>query len=90
MFLSSRKYDPGCPFRIRILIFTHPGHERLDPDSHESEAELADLTLLITNRSSLSLKEDNLKCIYVQVLPLPEGTRVAEKAARAYFLSRGE
>jgi hypothetical protein len=24
-FQSSRKYDPGCSFRIRILIFTHPG-----------------------------------------------------------------
>jgi hypothetical protein len=25
VFLSSRKYDPGCSSRIRILIFTHPG-----------------------------------------------------------------
>ncbi len=24
LFLSSRKYDPGCSFRIRIMIFTHP------------------------------------------------------------------
>jgi hypothetical protein len=24
-FLSSRKYDPGCSSRIRILIFTLPG-----------------------------------------------------------------
>jgi hypothetical protein len=25
MFLNSRKYDPGCSSRIRILIFAHPG-----------------------------------------------------------------
>jgi hypothetical protein len=24
-FLSSRKYDPGCSSRIRILTFSHPG-----------------------------------------------------------------
>jgi hypothetical protein len=25
LFLSSWNYDPGCPSRILILIFTHPG-----------------------------------------------------------------
>jgi hypothetical protein len=31
MVLSSRKYDPGCSSRIRILTFTHPGSRIPDP-----------------------------------------------------------
>jgi hypothetical protein len=30
-FLSSRKYDPGCSSRIRILFVTHPGSRTPDP-----------------------------------------------------------
>ncbi len=30
-FLSSKKYDPGCSSRIRMLTFSHPGSRIPDP-----------------------------------------------------------
>ncbi len=50
--LSSRKYDPGCSSRIRIMIFTHPEsriqgskrHRILDPDPQHCFSEINEIT----------------------------------------------
>jgi hypothetical protein len=36
-FLSSRKYDPGCSSRLRILFFTHPGSRIPGSKKHRSQ-----------------------------------------------------
>ncbi len=54
LFLSSRKYDLGCSFRIRILIFTHPGsriqgskrHRIPDPDPQHWLADVLTLSIV--------------------------------------------
>ncbi len=47
LFLSSRKYDPGCSSQNRILIFTHPGSRIQGSKKHEPGTRTLALTSVV-------------------------------------------